>query len=110
MSRKTILRITGLVLALGFGGVLGQLAGVLKATNNATVSTDTARALAVDEVAPSDNVIEEILSRLSPAKKSSAPASLSLLVAFDLVSRGSVLVTAYPLPPGILPSGQRTAS
>ena len=126
MSHRTMLRMTGLVLAVCLGVALGQLAAALKATNKAMVSTDATRALTIDEVAPSDRVIDEI-SRLSPVPKRLAPASFFLLVAgalhqagaatFNLlrntdpeVGRDTVSLTSYPLPPGILPSGHLTAS
>ena len=62
MSRKAILRVTGLVLAVCCGVALGQLAGVLTTTQKAIVATgsmlNAARDVTVEVVAPSDNVID----------------------------------------------------
>jgi hypothetical protein len=62
MSRKAILRVTILVLAVCCGVALGQLAGILSTTQKAIVATgsmlNATRDVTVEVVAPSDNVID----------------------------------------------------
>jgi hypothetical protein len=60
MSRKAILRIAALVLALAFGVALGQVVGVLMAKGKAVVATvlDVTRGPTFDAPAPSDNVVD----------------------------------------------------